>query len=729
MHKRHPVLKNGDFLRNEFHIAAEVRCADGSIVRMRYNNIIKRWEVYSEICFYVPMSESNNAEKLSEFIKKSAIETYYDYTEFNPYDIDPCDIPTVVDDTKDIPSKLPGDPLGIRKLMIYSHMHTVHSRQHDITTSFEVTTAYIPYNENEYTDITQWFKHCAQLIVNRVARELVAHANIDGANITISRCESADVLGCKYMRYAEFTSDMVQQVAVTIGIQELPEFRLEECRITFTFDDEDYSETEKIYSEVQDDLVFLLWGMPVYFTKSDVNSNGIVFSLNSSSLRKHTHTECDSAHRDIYHSFILSLDKSTGFIEFIRQHLTDLAFKSSRDNLYECMSYLVTYIAEQLKQNIAYFFGKLSKNTCIAMHSGAHGILEGVLLSELSIQAKVFNMYKYNMLMYAEKPTHDSCLLWGSEGGLWLHMHQNDSDCDKMEKFLDSTIQPGFHEYPRFHGYVTLIDADAMEGSMSKANTQQFVHRLMVKYKGYWNDSKSDNVIMYLKYKINTQFTSYGKDENMTLDQWFRECAVMLANRVITEVAQIVGVPCNKLLFNRDGADSDLDNCLYLRHVKYTKNENLGVSVEISYWEQPEFYIHSIKIAVNPSSSILYDRLKALEAKDEAVLVDNFPVFLYEAKKIYWQYAIGRFDLPIAADVAGQPAAIKGICNYIKENEDDLITPNMFLMNTSKSADYIQHVKNQVMQLVTNCSQEEMFSTVGNIAVCISKQFEQLLKK
>lgn len=719
MHERHPIIKKGDFLRNEFHIASEVKCADGGMVRMRYNNFIKSWDVYSEICFYVPLSESSNAGKLSEFIKKSAFETYYNYTNFDPYDI-----PTVVDDTEDKPSKLPEDPLSIRSLMIYSHMHTVNNMQHVITTSFEVTTAYIPYN-SQYTDITQWFKHCAQLIVNRVARELVAQANIDSADINNSGCEGADVLGCKYMRYAEFTSDEVQQIAATISIQEFPEFRLEEFRITFTLNDEDYSETERIYSEVQDDLVFSLWGMPAYFTKSDVDSNGIVSNLNYSSLRNHTHTECDSAHRDLHHSYILSLDKSAGFIEYIRHHLTDLAIKGSRDQLYECMSYLVTNIAEELKQNIACFFGKLSKNTCIEVRSGDHGILEGVLQSELSIQAMVSNRGRYSMFMYAEKPTHDNCILWGSEGWLHLIMHQNDSDCDKLRDFLsDLSI---IIQSRRFNGYTTLIDA--MDSSMSKASTQQFVQRLMVKYEGCWNDSKSDTASLYLKYKINTQFTPYNEDEYATLDQWFRECAAMLVNRVVTEVAQLTGVPCFKLLYNRDGAGSDLDDCLYLRHVKYAKNKNIGASVEISYWEQPEFYIHSIKIAVTPCSGILYDRLKALEAKDEAVMVDNFPVFLYEAQKGYSQYLMKRFDLPIAADVAGQHDAIQSICDYIRKNEDDLITLNMFLMSTSKSANYIQHVRDSAMPMIANCSHDELPSTVGNIAVCISRQIESLLKE
>lgn len=182
-----PAAEPEDILRNEPHIKADIRCADGGGVRMRYNKNsrnVESWEVYSEINFYIPPSEKSNARKLSKFIKQKAI----DHFEVD-HDLDccePCDIPAVVDNDYYMFSALPEDSLAVRELRIFSHSHSKDNEKHTITTASRVITSYIPYSRHKHTCIAQWFMDCAQHIISRIARELIAQTDISCTNMTIS---------------------------------------------------------------------------------------------------------------------------------------------------------------------------------------------------------------------------------------------------------------------------------------------------------------------------------------------------------------------------------------------------------------------------------------------------------------------------------------------------------------------------------------------------------------
>lgn len=242
---------------------------------------------------------------------------------------------------------------------------------------------------------------------------------------------------------------------------------------------------------------------------------------------------------------------------------------------------------------------------------------------------------------------------------------------------------------------------------------------MKVKYKGREVDNYTNELC--LDYKIITHFSPYDEEECSSIGRWFKESAVMRHNKVLAEVAVRACAPDCKLLIRRDDPNIRIDKCKCMRHVKYMRDECPDAIVEISFEEQPEFYIESVKIAVVPGGNILRNKLRMLETGGEVVLIDNFPICLYEAKK---DYARERPDLPIIADAAWWYDAIQRIVGWIVNYSYTYYKQNMFLMSTARSAGFIQHVSDLAMPVVARCSQEELPGAVGNIAMCISRQVE-----
>lgn len=720
MYKCEPPAKPEDTLRNEPHIAAEVRCADGGVVRMRYSKSsgsAESWEVYSEINLYIPLAEESNAAKLSEFIKKKSFDDFV--VDHDLGDCDPCDIPAVVDDDNHMFSALPGDPLAVSKFRILSHSHSRDNEKYTIATSLEVITSYIPYSRHRYTSIVQWFLDCAQLLISRIVRELIAQTGISCTNMAISKYDIIDPSECRYMRYAECSSDNVQWITATLGVRELPEFSVDDLVVTFTLVGSG-DELEKIYSKMQDELVSSFWEQPACFTKANVAASSIIHSLNHGSLR-HPNSPPPSIVEWCPRSYTLALDKSDDLVECIRQQLACTAAGGYNNDIYEHMNYLVIQIVAQLKQFLVSLFRNMfSRNICNGIHINPDACIpSGKLQSKRSIKATVSSRRKFFVFLYAFEPEIGySGIQWGSWGSMYLTMAPGDGDGNKLHDFLTF-----IHGNAQHRKYVTLVDArdgpnECMPGS------QQFVQRMEVKYKGREVDNYTNE--LELNCKVNTCFTPYDEEEYTTVDKWFKECAVVLLNRVLAEVSTRACIPVGKLLLSKDDPDIKLDKYSYIRHVRYMKDETPDVVVEISYWEQPEFYIDSVKIAVVPGGNILHSKLRMMETAGGVVMVDNFPICLYEAKE---DYNSERPDLPIMADAAEWSDAIWDITGWIGTYSFIYYKPKMFLMSTSRSASFIQHVRELALPVVARCSQEELPSAVGNIAMCISKQVESLIKE
>lgn len=339
-----PAAKPANILANRPYIRADIECNDYGFVRMRYNEHLDCWCVYGQTVLCFPLSENDNVEKLKSYVKGG-------------FEFDDEDCPfsfTVIDVSDDKFSQLYDDPSIIRELTIASSFYRLNNGKHCIVVTFRMVTAYTPYDEDEYMHVGQWFEDCARHMIDKVAGELIARADVDGTNMITSRSFiNMDRSECRYMRYAECKSDEVQRIAATIGVWEQPDFWVGEITATVTLDDS--SELKSAYDSLQDDIVLQVWGLPVCFTKTSGCSYGKEFMENPEPLRSlfgmPFYERVPQSN-----SFILSNDKSASFVSHIEQQLMETAVRSTSDQLYSNMDILVIQIVEQLKQHIRGLF-------------------------------------------------------------------------------------------------------------------------------------------------------------------------------------------------------------------------------------------------------------------------------------------------------------------------------------------------------------------------------------
>lgn len=334
------------------------------------------------------------------------------------------------------------------------------------------------------------------------------------------------------------------------------------------------------------------------------------------------------------------------------------------------------------------------------------------MMSKVQIEAIVFNVPKFSILISAVEAS-DGNLQWAAKGGIKCSIAPSNTDNIRLFNFLAFTCD----NLPE-SSYATLIDAHDDQNELD----QQFIKHMQVRYEKWSHDDNFINEIN-LEFTINTQFVPYNEDEYTTVDRWFKESAIMLANKVITEVAVRAGVPAVPLLINKDDDDARVASSKYRRFVKCSKGESPNVIVEISFCEHPEFYIEDVMMAIIPNSDKLYNKLKVLDANCGHILVDNLPVCLYEVQRNFLRE---RPDMPFNTDIL-QGRGDKLMWVYI--GDINYYQPKMFLMNRSRSANYIQHVRNLAMPVVANCSQDEIPSVMGSIAVRIAEHIGSLLKE
>lgn len=321
-------------------IWAKVSCRDGSYVILRYFDAADSWCILGRVSLYIPLHDkSNSVHVLTQFINGTMRQ-------------DGKSKYMLVDADNGRPSYTCDDPQTIRSLIVKNVLCSTDRDSFHSIFSFNGSMQYTPYDEDEHASVVRWFGDCAQLILNRVGKELIAQAGVRCTEVTIGSSINMDCLKCVYKTHTVYKSRMGFNVDIIISFWEQPDFYVDKVNITFGADNQTPLGCSSP-SNSQTDWVIHLLGHEVHF----INTSNCELSGNAELRRQiieDMQLEPDSYLEDdmCQFAYFMLVNKSINFIEYIRQQLLEAVVKGGNDQLYKHTNFLITQIAEQLKQYI-----------------------------------------------------------------------------------------------------------------------------------------------------------------------------------------------------------------------------------------------------------------------------------------------------------------------------------------------------------------------------------------
>lgn len=255
-----------------------------------------------------PVSAGDNIRKFREFTKKISDLSKSSTSRRG----------TIVDAHGGMPCLTDREQCAVRKLDVIFLTNEVYSNMHCFNFLFEIDTDFTPHNERRFPDAADWIRRSAELVLHRVAKELVAQAGIP-ANALISTSGAhvnMDTSEYTIKFNAEFAINDPCRIRVSISVCEQPDFWVDEIAAAISMPT----------SAVQDEQHLQLFGLPVSF------------------VRNHDEHQSDT--------FTLQKSRSKGFVELVQQQLADKASEGI-DRLHDCINSIVCQTAEQLKQCIS----------------------------------------------------------------------------------------------------------------------------------------------------------------------------------------------------------------------------------------------------------------------------------------------------------------------------------------------------------------------------------------
>lgn len=327
-------------------IEAKIDCRDTSYVMLSRDETTDSWRVLSVTNLYIPLHNRSAISALLHFIK-NVIECGYD--EMHKY--------RLVDIANGRPSQLSDNPQTVQFLAVKHFSSFSDESSYIFTFFFCGSMQYTPFDRSEHTDAVHWFKHCAQLIVDRMVRELMTQAHINSADIhNSSKFINLNDSICKhaYKTHTVYRSKDGLRIDVKASLWEQPDLWVDKVNITFDVDD--WAQANRIATAPECSCVIHLHGHEVHF----INAHNCKFGDNAvqykqivdfMALGRHNYLEDD----DSLHAYFMSVDESANFAKCIRQELMEAILKNGTDELCKHTDHLIVQIAEQLKQHFAIY--------------------------------------------------------------------------------------------------------------------------------------------------------------------------------------------------------------------------------------------------------------------------------------------------------------------------------------------------------------------------------------
>lgn len=220
-----------------------------------------------------------------------------------------------------------------------------------------------------------------------------------------------------------------------------------------------------------------------------------------------------------------------------------------------------------------------------------------------------------------------------------------------------------------------------------------------------------------ITFRMITAYTPYNEDEYMHIGRWFEDCAKHMFDKVAKELVVRADVDIANMITSRSFINMDRSDCKYMRYAECRSAEVQQIAATIGVWEQPDFWVGEIAVTITfDSSTELGSKYDNLE--DDIVLhVWGLPVcFTKDAKCTFGKDELQDTDELFWSSLCKLPC-------YVYKMQ----LSNSFTLSSSKSADFVQYINQQLMATAVNNDNDQLYKHMNTLVIQIVEQLKQLL--